>query len=113
MSKEETKKRIDKIFEEAVARLGGNDDVLLCNCFGHLVWEDLHYDWAESCLEALQKNHEIAQYGGTIKFSKHEIGVLEWSLEEVVKLPYDDRFDLTWDYWDGSEEDEDEEDEEE
>lgn len=73
---------VAKIYQEAVKQLGGNDWPLL---FGpsYIVWEDENWDSAEWCLEHFDK------YKGNK--TKKELEIIKWSLEELAKIPIEDR----------------------
>lgn len=71
-------KPVYDIYKEAVKLLGGADSVLH---FGpsHIVWEDENWDSAKWCLEHFE------EYSGP--YSKEELDVCRWSLEELEKVP--------------------------
>lgn len=71
-------KPVHDIYEEALGRLGGNENVLV---FGpsHIVWSDENWDSAEWCLE------HFDEFKGD--YTEDDLAVCRWSLEELAKLP--------------------------
>jgi hypothetical protein len=85
-------KPVADIYLEAVKRLDGCDDALLYSS-AHVVWADENFDSAEKCLESFDeyKNED---------FSNEEHAIVRWSLEELAKIPVNER-DACPDDYDG------------
>lgn len=75
-------KAVAKIYKTALAKLNGDSNPLL---FGpaHIVWEEENFDYAELCLEDFEK------YRG--HYTDAELAIVEWSLEELARLPLGER----------------------
>lgn len=80
-------KEIQDIYKEACRRLGSDGEypsnVPLHFGPAHIVWEDGNFDSAEWCLENFDRY--------TDRFTKEEMDVVKWSLQELVKLPLEVR----------------------
>lgn len=91
-------KEIQDIYSEALRRLGsnGDDSKETSLHFGpaHIVWEDGNFDSAEWCLENFDRY--------TDRFTKEEMDIVKWSLQELVKLPLEIR---EIDYYEDEDED--------
>jgi hypothetical protein len=75
-------KVVADIYKEAVKKLGGNSDPLHYGP-SHIVWSDENFDSAEWCLE------NFDGYG--VRLSEKEKVVVRWSLEELAKIPMNER----------------------
>lgn len=75
-------KRVAEIYEEAAKQLGG-DAIPLDYGPSHLVWADENFDAAEWCLE------HFDEY--TKHFDEEQLPIVRWSLEELVKIPLEER----------------------
>ena len=75
-------KPVAEIYTAALEALGGDSDPLH---FGpaHIVWEDENWDSARWCLDNFEK------YPGDN--SAEELAIVRWSLEELEKLPIEQR----------------------
>lgn len=75
-------KVVANIYTEAKLRLNGDSTPLN---FGpsHIVWEDENFESAELCLSHFNK--------GNCDFTKEELEIVRWSLEELSKVPLKDR----------------------
>lgn len=80
-------KKIQDIYNEALRRLGsnGDDSKETPLHFGpaHIVWEDSNFGSAEWCLENFDRY--------TDGFTKEEMDIVKWSLQELAKLPIEER----------------------
>lgn len=52
----------------------------------HIVWEDENFDSPEWCLEHFEDNHLTRT-----RYTAEELEIVRWSLEELAKLPLDQR----------------------
>lgn len=75
---------VAEIYLEALRRLDGDESPLHYGP-SHIVWEDENFDCAEICLEDFDKSPLRDDY------SSEELAVVRWSLEELAKIPADDR----------------------
>lgn len=83
-------KVVSDIYKEAERRLGDLDTRGTQNDplhFGpsHIVWDDENFDSPEWCLEHFEDNN----YGD--KCTAEELAIVRWSLEELAKVPLDQR----------------------
>lgn len=71
-------KPIRDIYDEALAKLDGNDLPLR---FGpaHIVWEDENFDCAQICLD------EFEPYASEL--TEYEKEIVRWSLERLLEVP--------------------------
>ena len=75
-------KPVAAIYYQAVKKLGGNE-VRLHYGPAHVVWADENWDCVETCLEIFD------DYKGD--HSKEELEIVRWSLQELAKIPLEQR----------------------
>jgi len=82
-------KPVAEIYLEAVKKLSGNHRPLI---FGpsHIVWEDENFDAVQRCLD------NFDHWKGD--FTDSDLEVVRWSLEELNKIPLDERDIIPEDY---------------
>lgn len=75
---------VAEIYKAALEKLDGYSGPLHCGP-SHIVWEDENWDSADWCLENFEK------YAVGCGYSDEELAVVRWSLEELAKLPLEQR----------------------
>ena len=75
-------KAVKDIYDEAVAMLDGDMAPLLYGP-AHVVWEDENWDFVQECLETFDEQQN--------DFSQDDLAVVRWSLEELAKVPLEER----------------------
>lgn len=75
-------KPVAEIYQESLKRLDGNSFPLLYGP-AHVVWEDENFDLAELCLRTFE-----SQGNG---YTDSQLDIVRWSLEQLIKLPPEDR----------------------
>lgn len=77
-------KPVAEIYIEAIKRLEGYDRPLLYGP-SHIVWEDENWDddSLQYCLDNIEKEKD--------NFFQEELDVVRWSLEELLKIPQEQR----------------------
>ena len=71
------------IYNTAVEKLGGNETPLHDGP-AHIVWDDDNFDCVDWCLE------NFDEFKGDN--SEEDLAVVRWSLEELRKIPLDERW---------------------
>jgi hypothetical protein len=76
------------IYNAALEKLDGYESVLHHGP-SHTVWEDENWKdkHIESCLHWLKKDKHIYLE----RYSQKELDICKWSLEELLKIPYEQR----------------------
>jgi hypothetical protein len=80
-------KPVADIYKQALAKLDGNELPLQYGP-AHVVWEDENFDYAEWCLEHFYE----------CDYSEDDLDVVRWSLEELAKIPLNERCPKPEDY---------------
>jgi len=87
-------KVVADIYKVALTALDGYDSPLHYGP-AHIVWEDENFNHAEWCLEHFDENKG--------DLSDYTLGVVRWSLEELAKIPMNERAVAPEAYYDDDE----------
>jgi len=81
-------KAVMDIYDAALAKLNNYESVLE---FGpsHIVWED--ENWEDHHIETCLKYAEDKRDSLYKDYSDEELAICKWSLEELLKIPYEQR----------------------